>query len=281
MKKALLAVLLLLCVNLHAAAQDVVVTTVGIQGQAGATGPAGPTGPTGPTGAMGPTGATGATGGTGATGFGADPFSATWIASPAIWDEFVGGVFTASNTFGQLKWSLSTVTAIQLDPPVVGHPGILRASVAGTAAGYVLLGNGVSTQFQNVYGLMAIARFSGGANVPDSYFALASTTTVATMGGCWFRHAAGDTNWQAACKGSTTSVIDTGVAFAADTWFTLKILPCQGNTAQFYINDTLVATVSGTSYPAGTLAVWPWFLHNTNGTASTFDVDYFAMAFTR
>lgn len=78
-----------------------------------------------------------------------------------------------------------------------------------------------------------------------------------------------DTNWQAVTSdGTTTTVTDTGIAYAASTTYLLAVdFSDNGTTARFSINGVTVATVTAT-LPASTTALMPYVQVRTLANAA-------------
>lgn len=99
------------------------------------------------------------------------------------------------------------------------------------------------------------------------------TDTPGTSGidGLVFRYStpAGDTNWMAGSfDGASQTFTDTGIAVAVDTRYVMRIKVVSTSSVEYYINGTLVATLT-TTLPASTTSIDFGYCHTVNAVAGT------------
>lgn len=223
----------------------------GPAGATGATGPQGPKGDTGDTGPQGPTGATGATGPQGATGA-TGPQGPSGITSleynintPEFWDDFQTTRLWNISTSGTGAFGSSTS---------IGINGILQLNTGSTSSGRasadrtqnsMLLGTGKIT-------IRTRVQFLNLSTASEEYIAFVGLSdkidgTDATDG-VYFRYqrTSGGDFWQCITANSNSLTVQTtGVAIAINTWYNLAIIiNAAGTSAEFYINGTLVQTIT-------------------------------------
>ena len=91
------------------------------------------------------------------------------------------------------------------------------------------------------------------------------------ISGLAFRYStvAGDTTWQATSfDGVGDTVTNTGIAVTANTRYVLRIKVVSTALVEYYINGSLVATLS-TTLPAAATNIFFAFLHTVNAVAGT------------
>lgn len=129
-----------------------------------------------------------------------------------------------------------------------------RASVGSATADSVIFNAGATTLCAAI---KTPANLSDGTNRYSiqvgftNAFASLSPTISAQLR---YRDNNNSGKWQAYCSENVggSSTADTGITVAANTWYTLEIrLARSGGPVQFYINGSLVATISGASVPTG------------------------------
>ena len=97
-----------------------------------------------------------------------------------------------------------------------------------------------------------------------------------------FRYAAGtDAHWKAVCatNSSNQTVVDTGVSVDTVNSTLLEIVPVSSSAVRFYINGTLVATVTSNipSFSTGVQCYWTVDNQNTN---NSYNIDWWWTAIT-
>jgi hypothetical protein len=197
-----------------------------------------------------------------------------------VFDEFAS---SSSGVYGQLGWSQSGaadvgVNALFSVSPSEHYGGLIVTNIGGTEA-YVQINNLYSPMVKLV---QFIAMFDATIDAGDGYiFGLVDTVTYETDGtalGIYFRREHGEGNWRTVTRnGSGITTNDTGVAFAADTWYLFEIKQDAIGTIGFYINGSLVETHS-TNIDTAT-GLYPLFGMTDPGTDNviSFYFDYFAM----
>lgn len=126
----------------------------------------------------------------------------------------------------------------------------------GTTGRYGVWSNNVSVLYFNVNAVwhyeqrVKFSALSDGTNTFKVFAGFLDSATTDATDGCYFSytHSLSSGNWECVSRSNSTETgtrTDSGVAAAADTWFTLRVdVRDVGGTltARFYINDTLVGT---------------------------------------
>lgn len=124
---------------------------------------------------------------------------------------------------------------------------------------YVKIKTGTpTTELRSFYGLVSATTLMSSDTPAQSYVAFRFSTT------------ASDANWKCVSdNGSgTPTVTDSGVAYAADTVYTMKIDCSDPASIKFYINEALVATVTTTLPATNTDLAWFARVRNTGSTTA-------------
>jgi hypothetical protein len=204
-----------------------------------------------------------------------------------VFDDFLGGNDADGGSLGSLGWFAATGTVSSSSSYILSwptHPGVIRLDGAS-------IRNAIVLSPDNSYNWILLAnsfdfiQFVVNSNdkvssndmclVGVANIELASGEIDTDTCGIYFRHAYGDTNWQAVTSdGVFNTVVDTGVLFVADTWFLFEIKRTAIDTFEFYINQSLVATIS-TNIPTDPIS--PFVGTKINGSDWYIFVDYFGM----
>lgn len=142
-----------------------------------------------------------------------------------------------------------------------GHPGIAKLIMGTTNnTGYAASWTGASIKMRN--GAIDWEALVGPSDVGDSgadytFFAgLLNQITAAPTIGCFFKYNKDNNSGklQAVCtNGSTTTTTNLDYTWTALTWVKLRIVvAANGATVEFYINGTLVATITTNVYDGAT-----------------------------
>ncbi len=179
----------------------------------------------------------------------------------------VEGFYDTKAEFGKIATSFDV--AVTAAAPEVGHPGIVGLSTGSEAnggAGWSSRHNAVSCGNGRVRSKVILKTPSTLSDGTDTYAlracindsTLAETLTAAFNGdgndGAFFkyRHSLNSGRWQCVTfGGGSSSTADSGVTVAVDTWYVLEVIvESDSSAAYFYINGTLVATIT-TNVPSG------------------------------
>lgn len=203
-----------------------------------------------------------------------------------------GAISTGGAVFvtGQGAWFAQAVVAA--GTMVVGfaaadyenHPGILgiRTATNVNAIAYIGKQAGLSAAGANFTASQIGKRTMvvRPTTVTDVRFQFGFTSTASTAAGAhsvYFQYDSSiSPNWFAVCRdNSVETAVDTGIPAAAATWFRLRIKRISASEVQYWIGDTLAATVT-TNIPGATrvMAVIYWVQNLVVGTARGFDIDY-------
>jgi hypothetical protein len=254
-----------------------------------AIGPAGPSGPTGPTGPAGPAGPTYTAGDhitivSDVIDWQYDPFKRAIVES----DMNALGNLTVANS-GTGASTIFTTGFLSTDSTV----GIATSQTGSTAAGRSFVGLASSDQLELGGGEVVVkCRLRTPSALSDSVQRytlrmgiLDTRTNGAVNDGLFFSYS--DTinggNWSvdAVAGGGAYSPVDTGLALAAATWYSLEIVVNAAATeAKFYIDGVLVHTET-TTIPSGTSQATGagYIIFKSVGTTATsLYVDYWGIS---
>lgn len=193
-------------------------------------------------------------------------------------EEFVSGSAT-TNLIGSMGWAFTcaggTVAPVASE---ANRMGIFRLASAAAAQCSVYLGDsptrGVLAGSQTAT-YRFTARFATDANIPKRRVGL--NTLVAGDGtgdGVYFETLT-DGNWFAVTNATSETRTDTGVAFAANTWFDFYITFTTGvASAVMRVNNTTLAA-KATNFPSASV-ILPYLQIVGTGTAMTADFEYFS-----
>lgn len=201
-------------------------------------------------------------------------------------DDFTGGALAA--TPGELTWRFTgqsnVVMAVQVTAGTTGHPGVLGISTGATAVGWqsMLLANAASNS-THPFIPADVSEFMWIFNCfvePDDTFRaglMNNVTSEPTVGVYIERHSA-ESTWFAVSRRSAVSAqrVDTGVAFAANTW--VKVLARREDAGwRFRLNDGTETAVLSAEPP--TNVPLHAAIQVTKDSTSTrgFGVDFFAI----
>lgn len=202
-------------------------------------------------------------------------------------EHFLSPTTALINTFASTV--SGTGTAITIVTGSVGHPGVIQQSTGTTASGRastvsqatcILFGSGTYT-----FEAMVKLPILGEASQRYTYYVgFGGTSTAGDMvNGVYFQYIdSASTFWQ--IKTSTNSVRTTNTTtttVVASTWYKLKIVVTDATSASFYINDTLVGSIS-TNIPSAVTRETGIIvkIEKSNGTtASTSLIDYIKVAY--
>lgn len=170
-------------------------------------------------------------------------------------------VIASSSGSGSAATQQSPIAAI------AGHPGVLRLETGTTTTGRAWISLGASdvdtwwfgTNIQTVTWLIRT-----GPNLSDAtdtyslriglHDNIATPASIADGAFFLYSHGTNSGRWEANVFGASSSTVaDTGITVAADTWYKLSVTIDEvGGSAAFSINDDLVATIEGANVPTGT-----------------------------
>lgn len=206
-----------------------------------------------------------------------------------LFDEFVS--FTATSfadnsrpyVLGELGWTSNIDILITLSgTPAVSaeeHYGLVYVSNDNISDGYIYLHSLLSPIFKLMqFVVLSEAMLDAGDGCIFGLMDLATFEIDGTSKGIYFRREYTETNWHAVTTdGVGTTDTDTGVPFAADTWFLFEIKQTTTGTIQFYINQILVATHTTNIDTSDEIS--PTFGMKDPGSIAAWGVtlDYFAM----
>ena len=209
-----------------------------------------------------------------------------------LFTDFLGGGYsgspgTASDGYVFGTGVSGTGSAIaKLNAHVSGHAGILLLTTGTTTTGYSAYDTfNSSNTFRYDDGetvFEAAVRLPVLSTVTDEYsFAIGgSPQNNGVLGNdgamFYYKRVSYGANWQAVTRNTASqTTTDTAVAVAANTWVRLTlIVNAAGTSVTYYINGTLVATIT-TNIPAGGAGREGCLLLKSAGTTSvTANVDY-------
>lgn len=171
-------------------------------------------------------------------------------------DVFVFTHFMGSAVEGGIGTNASgtgTAVSVNVTPDPGGKPGICTKRTGSTGLGYaysvtnnigILLGYGVFT----LEGLCRIVNLSDGTDHFEWKFGLNDLYNAAGQDGVYFRYRHDENSGRIRCitvNNNTETITDLGASYAvvANTWMKLEIIVnAVGTSAEFYVNDVLVAT---------------------------------------
>ena len=190
-----------------------------------------------------------------------------------------GSIFTGTGTL-QLEGNISitrsgTGATYARTNSESGHSGIIRGGTGTTSTGacnVAFRGIWVGTNDWQVEGSLRIQTLSTATERYTAVFQFGGGTTNNVR--LIYSDNVNSGKWNAETySGGVSSTQDTGITVAIDTWYNMKIVRLS-NVITFYINGTLVATIS-TNVPSSFDAICGLFLTKTVGTTTrTCDFDY-------
>jgi len=191
---------------------------------------------------------------------------------------------------GALGWNINnagTASAVTRKSGVSGHPGIITIRPGTGATGRAAISLGAD----------GFDFFPAGDGSIDLYYILRSNQTLSafemlvcglgtandTQGdqanGIYFQLLSSDTNWHlVTANASTRTRVDTGIAYAANTWYKLQIqINDAGTSVQALINGATAGSAITTNIPTVALSPLVKVDGVAGGTASDTDIDLFYM----
>lgn len=219
----------------------------------------------------------------------------------AFFDDFLGSSV-------DVKWSVVEGTDSATSAPSIlagGIGGVLRLTTGdagtGTAADMIQIVHALQWQASNG-GLYAEARLKI-SQITESYMffgftdvvtleapiiSAGSADTITTnasdaVGFMWDTRMTTDNIWLVGVAANTDATLqNSGYAFVADTWMTLRVEVSADGAATFYRNGVLVGTtMTGAVTPATDLTVTLNASKLSTATSITVDADYIAVGSTR
>lgn len=193
-------------------------------------------------------------------------------------DDFIGGGL-ATAVIGDLGWSFNA-GSVQRPTAVSHRPGVIRrlsSTTAGEAASLFLGATGyASFTTENFARLTWYVAFENNNADYNARLGLASEPSSDTpVNGIYFERKYNDSQWYAVCRNNNSQTrATTGVTFSTN-WIRFGIVRRDTNAVDFYINGTLVATVT-TNIPASSTGLHP-FVHvvPTSAVTRSYLVDRF------
>ena len=200
--------------------------------------------------------------------------------------------FLANAGIGQTNWLASGTGSVSGLGNVAGHPGICVLSTLASATGRETIYRGATTAFKigtDAWEFQAIVSIPTVPTAGEDFLvAIGGGETLATepLNGLYFLAASNasglGTTWLCCSGNGTTRTRNaTLVTVTAGAWVRLRILlNAAGTSANFYINGTLVSTIT-TDMP-GTTGMWDeaaMILKNAGTTACTLQVDRIGQRF--
>lgn len=171
------------------------------------------------------------------------------------------------------------------------HPGI-AVSQTGTVSGR---GNSyhyahsaaygsivVSTQTFDSHWIYQYVSTTTGQDIYAGFISASMVTSATPTNGCWVRKLTADTNFQFVCTNGTPTVVDSGVAPAASTYYTAKIYSTTAGTIKFRIwsNGSALGSEQSISTNLPTNGLTPVFIHTGDGTNRVINFDRIAVKVT-
>lgn len=178
-------------------------------------------------------------------------------------EDFVDGLTVSIGTTVERESYLAGVTNHSGSGVInTGHARGIKAVTVSTATStaYINSSTILTQQASGAYNVQALIQFAAVSDASQGYttrlgMILQSVTgTVDPTNGIFFRqnHANNGGRWEAVCRASSTeTVVDTGVAASTDKCLFEIRINAGNNSITFYINGTLVATIT-TNIPANT-----------------------------
>jgi len=202
-------------------------------------------------------------------------------------DDFppIGAITGQIGQLGWLETSAGTAATTLRKTGVAGHPGIItirpgtvatgRACISfgGDGTNFTVLGDGATIITWVVRSAQVLTAFE------ELAVGLGDTSNAVgdQVNGVYFRLLTAGTNWEiVTANASTRTAVDTGIAYVANSWFTLKItINAAGTSVQANINGTNAGTAITTNIP--TVAIGPLAKVDgiAGGTAADTDIDFF------
>lgn len=190
-------------------------------------------------------------------------------------------------TLGWAEESAGTAATTIRKNGISGHPGIITirpGTVATGRAGIGLGGNGANTMVVGD-GEIICTWLIRSASVLSTLemIVIGLGDTLATVGdqanGIYFQVLSADTNWFiVSSNASTRTRVDTGIAYATNTWIKLKFtINADGTSIQANINGSNVGTAITTNIPTSAISPLAKVDGIAGGTASDTDIDIFKL----
>ena len=200
-----------------------------------------------------------------------------------VFEDFIGYSYP-STAFGPMNlipagtWAKDTPTSSETN-----RWGIIKFSdVGGSYSGFY---TDITDSYAGGSTLTAAMSFQIGSNIPTN----AGNSWVATWGlgvsfpsqpnGAYFSMNYLNPNFQCVTyNGSTPTTADSGVAYAANTWYNFRVTSTPSN-CKFYINGTLVQTIT-TNLPTGDFGAIYLACTNQTGAGVSIRMDWAMGQFT-
>lgn len=198
----------------------------------------------------------------------------------SIYDDFSGevqGVYVAAQSGTGASTGLANI-------PDAGSAGVISATTGSTATGRTALRSTSATLNlgQGPCQLAARVRVPILSTATERFafrVGFGDVDTGDMVDGLYFEYDESvSANWR--CKSANNSArttVDSGVAVAINTWYVLEVfLSAGGTTATYYINNSLVATIT-TNIPTASgrdTGVGFWLIKSAGTTARTILLDY-------
>lgn len=200
-----------------------------------------------------------------------------------IWDDF------CLDAIANFSWGASPSGGGSNDRATTsdveaGHPGVvLLKTGTSTGRGSIHKGNNSHTFGNANYIFETLVKLDALADVTNDYevhIGMHGGITGEPGNGVYFDYNRSELagNWRAgAARATNRDYTDTGVAVEADTWTYLKIIMRGEEACDYYINDELVHTETGSALPTGdvTFSTAGLIINKTAGsTERTLSVDW-------
>ena len=219
-----------------------------------------------------------------ASGGSPDPFYTKPRKTIEFFEDFVGG--TLNNMVPAWSDSSGQVAVLTSGPPDDNTYGIVSISTASNSVGR----GGIRTVLDQFVPGKGKMYFAGRVYVPalsdgtDRYgfrVGFGDSDWGEMVDGVYFEYDHTDTHWKCVCAASSTRTkFTTTVTVAALTFYNLGVeINAAGTEAKFYINDTLVATIT-TNIPTASYqrtAMGAWIVKTLGSTARAAYIDYLGM----
>jgi len=171
----------------------------------------------------------------------AAPFT-TSVSGTAAAVTFTTAAIAETNRFG-----IATLTQ--------GSTTTGRASIGTATADSVIFNSGTATLRAAIKTPSNLSDGTNRYSIQVGFTNLVTSLSPTIAAQFRYRDNLNSGKWQAYCSETSggSSTADTGITVAVNTWYTLELrLARSGGPVQFYINRSLVATISGASVPTGT-----------------------------